>query len=133
MDDKRLLESANRWCTGGIVPEEIGERSIGLFTCQQFDADGARLLADAYIADHKEPQTDNRGNRWPAHKPPLPPEPHVARLMEAAQKLADAVDGELATLLEDDPWQEKLGNPMDEVREALAGVMRWLRDGKVDV
>lgn len=69
----------------------------------------------------------NRGARWPEHRPPSPPEPIVARLMEAATNLADAVDGELATLLEDDPWQQKLGDPMDELRAAMVEVTRWLK------
>lgn len=73
-----------------------------------------------------------RGNRWPAHRPPTPPEPHVARLVEAASKLADAVDGELATLLEDDPWQEKLGNPMDDLRSILAEITDWLRTAPIE-
>lgn len=69
----------------------------------------------------------NRGARWPAHRPPHPPEPHVAKLMEAVQKLRDAVDGELAQLDADDPWQKSLGDPMDAVDAAMSEISRWLK------
>lgn len=69
-----------------------------------------------------------RGNRWPEHRPPVPPEEHVAALMTAARRLADAVDGQLAMLLEDDPWQESLGVPLNGLNAAMSQITEWLRD-----
>lgn len=67
-------------------------------------------------------------NRWPLHRPPHPPQEMVRRLMETAMALRDAVDGELAMLDEEDPWQEKLGEPMDRVTEAFEVIGRWLKN-----
>lgn len=65
--------------------------------------------------------------RWPEHKPPLPPDETIQRMILAMRKLRDTVDGQLATILEDDPWQEILGNPIDEVDAVLIDVSRWLK------
>lgn len=86
------------------------------------------MVADDKLAERRAyARGYSRGARWPEHRPPAPPEPIVAHLMAAATRLADAVDGELATLLEDDPWQQKLGNPMDDLRAAMVQVTRWLK------
>ena len=70
----------------------------------------------------------NAGARglWPEHRPPHPPHELIGRLMDSVLKLRDAVDGELATLDKDDPWQTILGDPMDIVDELLVEVGVWL-------
>lgn len=73
----------------------------------------------------------NRGCRWPEHRPPTPPDKLMSAVIEAARKLRDAVDGELATLGEDDEWQETLGGPMDEFDHAMTKLSYWLL-GKTD-
>lgn len=67
-----------------------------------------------------------RDRRWPDWMPPLPPNKEVSRLISAAINLRNAVDGELAVLGENDSWQRTLGDPMDELTEALCKITRWL-------
>lgn len=69
-----------------------------------------------------------RRGAWPEHRPPQPPNEVIAKLMAAARKLRDAVDGELAALLPDDEWQRTLGEPVDAVDEALTAVSDWLKN-----
>ena len=64
--------------------------------------------------------------RWPEHRPPAPPDPLVAELMRAATSLRNAVDGELATLDEEEPWQKTLGDPLDAVDAAMTAIGQWL-------
>lgn len=66
---------------------------------------------------------------WPDHLPPAPPDDLIAELMAAAHKLRDAVDGELATLDKDDPWQTALGDGVDAVDEAMTAISSWLKGG----
>ena len=68
--------------------------------------------------------------KWPDHRPPVPPDGLVGELVRAMQALRDGVDSELATLPEDDPWQEKLGPLVDRADEALKAVGLWLREGE---
>lgn len=68
----------------------------------------------------------NARAKWPLHKPPMPPEPMVAKLMTALTNLRNAVDGELAKFGEDDPIGEILGPRIDEADEALSDVGTWL-------
>jgi len=67
----------------------------------------------------------SRGH-WPLHRPPVPPHKVVSRLMTAARDLRDEVDGTLATLCEDDEWQEPLGPLVDAVDVALTRIGTWL-------
>lgn len=64
--------------------------------------------------------------QWPLHRPPEPPNELVASLMNAALNLRDCVDGELATIEQNDPWQKTLGNPMDALDQAMEAVGIWL-------
>ena len=66
-------------------------------------------------------------NRWPAHRPPTPPNGLVAGLVDAAMNLRDAVDSYLAVSDEEDELQKTLGNPMDEVTDAISRIGDWLR------
>lgn len=70
----------------------------------------------------------NAGRRgvWPDHRPIAPPEPVICQLVEAALKLRNAVDGQLAMLGEDDEWQTTLGDPMDELDEAMKKLSAWI-------
>lgn len=63
---------------------------------------------------------------WPAHCPPVPPDPVVGRLVRALAAIADGVDGELAKLTESDEWVGRLGPLVDEAREALAALGHYL-------
>lgn len=72
--------------------------------------------------------TGSRG-RWPAHRPPTPPEPVVAAIVEAGRKLRDGVDSYLATIDPDDPLQETLGRGIDEWDAAMVGLDQWLKHG----
>jgi len=64
---------------------------------------------------------------WPKHKPPVPPEPHLAELLRAANALRNVVDGLLATLGEDDELEKELGPKVDEYDAAMEAVTEWLR------
>jgi hypothetical protein len=65
--------------------------------------------------------------RWPAHKPPMPPEPIVRDLMAAARELRDAADTICASLCEDDDFVISLGPKIDAVDEVLIKISNWLR------
>lgn len=66
--------------------------------------------------------------KWPLHKPPLPPGEMISALMGATRELRDAVDGELATLCDDDRWQSVLGDPMDRVDQAMTAIGKWIQE-----
>lgn len=68
-----------------------------------------------------------RRGAWPDHRPPVPPSPIIAKVLEAAKSLRDAVDGELATLEQDDRWQTIFGNPVDEFDQAMIEFGEWVR------
>jgi hypothetical protein len=68
-----------------------------------------------------------RRNAWPAHMPPAPPEPVVARLLKALESLAGEYGYICATFEEDDPLVVKLGPLVDEANETIAGVTEWLK------
>lgn len=69
----------------------------------------------------------NTGAKWPDHKPPRPPDEHIAKLMEAATNLRNRADCYLATIDEDDELQSKLGDGIDAVDEVLADIGAWLK------
>lgn len=71
--------------------------------------------------------TGSRG-RWPDHRPPKPPDEIISALMQAAQKLRDGVDCELATLDSDDEWTQRLGPLIDALDEQFMRVGKWVRD-----
>lgn len=67
-----------------------------------------------------------RGYKWPAHKPPLPPDPIIHRLMQALIDLRDCADGQMATFQEDDPMAKEFDPFIEEADEALSAVRTWL-------
>jgi hypothetical protein len=69
-----------------------------------------------------------RGSNWPLHKPPIPPEPVVAELVEALRALRDAVDGALASFDPDDPLNAALSPYIERADKAQRGVSLWLLD-----
>lgn len=68
---------------------------------------------------------------WPAHKPPLPPDPIVAEMMAAAKALRDAVDAEMATFEEGDEMAERLYAPVDALDAAMRRLTLWLQERDV--
>lgn len=64
--------------------------------------------------------------KWPEYRPIVPPDPIVAQLVTALQRLRDGVDNELAMFGPDDEIQERLGPRLDEATEALAKLGKWV-------
>lgn len=64
--------------------------------------------------------------RWPAHRPPFPPEPVVLRLVAALQELRDVADSQMATLAEDDELARAFDDPIARADAALAAITEWL-------
>lgn len=65
--------------------------------------------------------------RWHAHRPPVPPHEIVAALIEAATKLRDAADNEIAKEGPDENYAESVfGASIDAVDVALKAVTEWL-------
>lgn len=85
-----------------------------------------RKMTDSYKIGYSRGYAAGQRRKWPEHRPPTPPDPIVGELVAAAQKLRDAADGELATLDPEDEWQTKIGDPMDEVNDALIAMTKWL-------
>ena len=70
----------------------------------------------------------NAGSKkqWPPHKPPYPPNEQVKAIMKAARALRNEIDGEIATLCEDDSLVLRTKSLIDDVDDALETVGRWL-------
>lgn len=68
--------------------------------------------------------------RWPDHRPRKPPDAIIGGLVEALQKLRDAVDGELAKFDPEDPLVEKLGPLVDAADIKLEKLGKWIRTGE---
>jgi hypothetical protein len=66
--------------------------------------------------------------KWPEHIPPLPPDPLVGRLMETAKALRDAIDGELAKFLPDDPLEIALAPKIEAFDDAMIVISKWLKE-----
>jgi len=64
--------------------------------------------------------------KWPAHKPPTPPNEHVKNLMEAARELRDAADHICATLVGEDEFIKELSPGVDSVDKAMCDITEWL-------
>lgn len=82
------------------------------------ELDRRRVYARGYNAGRK--------GAWPDHRPPKPPDDMVRELFIALQGLRDAVDSEIATFDQDDPFVEKLGQWVDKSDLAFERVGRWL-------
>jgi len=65
-------------------------------------------------------------NSWPAHRPPLPPDPVLRRLIEAVTRIRDTADGMQAVFSPDDEVVVTLGRMIDEADAAAESVTRWL-------
>lgn len=65
--------------------------------------------------------------KWPAHKPPLPPDPLIQSLVEAATEMRDAFDDYLSQLDPDDEIQQELGEPIDQFDNIMTAITTWLR------
>ena len=81
----------------------------------------------------------NTGSRhgWPSHKPPTPPDPLVAALIEALKSLRDAADWYCATVgcgsdseAIDDPFAAELIPKIDAANEALRAIVLWLTESE---
>ena len=64
--------------------------------------------------------------QWPLYEGPYPPDPVIQELMKALQQLRGDVDGELATLEEDDEISVALGPALERATNALIDVQAWL-------
>lgn len=63
--------------------------------------------------------------RWPAHKPPLPPNEIIAGLLLALREIRDHLDGELAAI--DDPeWEAAFGPIIEKADTAAELLTEWL-------
>jgi hypothetical protein len=71
---------------------------------------------------------NTKANHWPAHRPPIPPHPVVAALMNALLALRDECDSTIATFGPDDELSLRLGAQIDKADEALRMVSAWLRE-----
>jgi hypothetical protein len=65
-------------------------------------------------------------NRWPAHRPPVPPEPITGELVASLQELRDKIDSALATFSVDDDLNISLSPAIDRATHALLSVKKWL-------
>ena len=65
---------------------------------------------------------------WPDHRPIRPPDEIIGPLVEAALRLRDAVDNQLALFDPEDELQDTLGIPMDDLTLALARCGEWIRE-----
>lgn len=70
----------------------------------------------------------NRGRHWPDHRPPVPPDPIIARLMTALQELRDECDSMCATFSPDDEIVLAIGPKIDAADEAMIAVTAWLKE-----
>lgn len=73
-----------------------------------------------------------RRNDWPAHRPPVPPEPVLAALVKALSDLRDGVDGACATLDESDELTAQLSPLVDAANDALVGLTEWASGSKAE-
>jgi hypothetical protein len=64
--------------------------------------------------------------RWPAHKPPAPPNEIVASLLLALREIRDHLDAELAAI-SDPEWEAAFGPIIDKADEAAEAVTEWLK------
>ena len=64
---------------------------------------------------------------WPEHKPPLPPDSLIRKIIEAMQKLRDCADSVCATLSEDDEFCVQFDPGIQAVDEAMIEVGKWLK------
>jgi hypothetical protein len=70
-----------------------------------------------------------RANRWPDHKPPMPPNELLAELMRAASEVRDEMSGLLGSFDEDDDIQ-KHGRGIDALDDAMTKLNAWLKDAE---
>lgn len=88
----------------------------------------------AQSADEKKGYTrgyQSSADRWPLHRPPLPPDPIIRNLMDALQKLRDEYDTMCATFDANDEIVLKLNEPIARADAALSAVSTWLRHGTI--
>lgn len=67
--------------------------------------------------------------RWPAHRPPEPPNQIVAALLLALREIRDHLDGELATI-GDSEWEAAFAPIIDRADAAAELVTAWLTSGE---
>lgn len=65
--------------------------------------------------------------RWPAHRPPTPPDPVVAELVNAMLEMRDTCDAFRSTLSDDDEFGLEMESVIDRADAALTSISRWLR------
>jgi len=64
--------------------------------------------------------------KWPAHKPPEPPNQIVASLLLALREIRDHLDSELAAIC-DPEWEAAFGPIIDKADDAAESVTEWLK------
>lgn len=64
--------------------------------------------------------------RWPENRPPMPPDEHVRKLLEALLELRNGVSGEIATFSDDDAIVIALAPLVDKASEAIDELSDWL-------
>lgn len=84
-------------------------------------------MTDAEKRAYQRGYAAGRQPVWPQHRPPLPPDPIIRRLMTAAQAIRDGHDSLLATLGPGDEFGKELEPGIDELDAAMVAVSEWLR------
>lgn len=67
-----------------------------------------------------------RNQKWPAHKPPRPPDKLCASVFEAAANLRDVANTVCATLDETDEFVMAFSPVIDEFDSHMAEITKWL-------
>ena len=65
-------------------------------------------------------------DRWPAHKPPTPPEPVIGELVEALRALRDCMDSQAAQFDPSDEFVTETNPSIARADKSLEAVTQWL-------
>ena len=71
-------------------------------------------------------QAAMKNKEWGKHLPPMPPEPLVRAMYEAARELRNRADDICSVLMEDDEFTLKLAPAIDKVDAASRALTDWL-------
>lgn len=67
-----------------------------------------------------------KGRHWPEHRPPMPPDEHVRKLLEALIELRNGAAGEIATFSGGDAIVVALAPLIDNASEAIDELSDWI-------
>lgn len=71
-----------------------------------------------------------RKKGWPDHKPPLPPDETLRKILTAANALRDEVSdwlGSISTEIEGDPVWEGFQSRLDDYDDIMEEISSWLK------